>query len=132
MAQERKTLQKALVLKTVKERHDHPSADRIYETIGQDYPSISRSTVYRILNQLADSGAIRRVEVGNGANRFDCRLEEHWHIHCVDCDRVEDVPVQMPEPLVRTVEAMQYQLLTSHFTLEGRCPACRARYSPKS
>lgn len=125
MARERNTFQKAVVLKTVTSMHNHPTADQVYEAISRDYPSISRSTVYRILNQLADAGEIRRVEVGSGANRFDFCLEEHWHIHCAKCDRVEDIYVQMPDILWEAVEQTQFKLLNRHFTLEGLCPACR-------
>jgi Fe2+ or Zn2+ uptake regulation protein len=109
--------------------HNHPTADQIYDHIIREYPTISRSTVYRILNQLADTGDIRRVDVGNGANRFDFCVTEHWHIHCIQCDCVEDVEMSMPEALTAAVAKTGFQLVSPYFTLEGLCPICRKKIS---
>ena len=37
-------------------RHDHPTADAIYASIREEFPSISLGTVYRNLNLLVELG----------------------------------------------------------------------------
>ena len=41
-------------------RHDHPTADAIYASIREEFPSISLGTVYRNLNLLVELGDSRR------------------------------------------------------------------------
>ena len=67
----RNTVQRALVLKTVKALQSHASADEIYNTIVKEYPDISRGTVYRNLNLLCEMGEIQKREIPGGADRFD-------------------------------------------------------------
>ena len=71
MKETRNTFQKTAVFEMLQEMHDHPSADRVYERVRERYPNISRSTVYRILNQLAERGAVYKVMMPGAADRFD-------------------------------------------------------------
>ena len=43
--------------------HCHATADEVYEEIIQEYPTISKATVYRNLNLLSEMGEIRRLEI---------------------------------------------------------------------
>ena len=47
----------------------------MYEFIKEAYPSIGKGTVYRNLDILAEEGALRKVEVPDGPNRFDFTLK---------------------------------------------------------
>ena len=50
----RQTIQCSIVLEAVNRTKGHSTADEIYEMIHGDYPTLSRATVYRNLNRLAD------------------------------------------------------------------------------
>ena len=56
---QRNTIQCALVLETVNRMTGHVSADEVYDAIAADHPNISRATVYRNLNRLAEMGKIQ-------------------------------------------------------------------------
>ncbi|HHV30336.1 transcriptional repressor [Acetivibrio mesophilus] len=43
----------------------------------------SRGSEYRNLNLLSDIGDIRKVEMPNGAYRFDNICHNHYHLRCV-------------------------------------------------
>ena len=118
----RNTLQKEIILNTVRSMHNHPSAEEIYTAINQNYPSISKGTVYRNLSQMADSGEIRRVEVPNAPDRFDFNLNRHEHLKCRICGRVYDVNVPAPQmpPPSDGVDADGYCLI-----YHGVCADCR-------
>ena len=92
----RNTLQKEIILSTVRSMHNHPSAEEIYDAVTGQYPGISKGTVYRNLSQMADNGDIRRVEVPNAPDRFDFNLDRHEHLKCRICGRVYDVNVAPP------------------------------------
>ncbi len=72
-------------------RHDHPSADTIYENIRMIYPKISLGTVYRNLTLLENLGEIYRITTGDGADRFDGNTAPHHHFICNRCHKVMDL-----------------------------------------
>ena len=69
----RNTIQRKLVLDTVREL-DHPDAEQVYEKIITKHPHISKATVYRNLNLLAEQNEILKIETGNGPDKFDFRI----------------------------------------------------------
>ena len=87
----RNTIQKELVLKTVYELKRHLTADEVYEFIQKEHPTIGKGTVYRNLAILVQEGAVRKVEIPDGPDRFDFTLENHYHVRCVQCGNVYDV-----------------------------------------
>lgn len=54
--QRRNTKQRKLVLDAVRQSYNHPTADEIYNAVREQDDKISRGTVYRNLNLLADAG----------------------------------------------------------------------------
>ena len=125
MAQTRMTKQKQLVLATAGGRHDHPTADQIYLETRKADARISRGTVYRNLEQLSKTGALLHVKVP-GADRYDCRLDRHYHLVCTRCGTVCDVPMAYREEADKQVMDETGFAVTRHRTIfEGLCPACQ-------
>ena len=75
MTSRRNTIQKDLVRNTVYEMRRHVTANEVYEFIKEAYPTIGKGTVYRNLDILVEEGALRKVEVPDGPNRFDFTLK---------------------------------------------------------
>jgi Fur family ferric uptake transcriptional regulator len=88
----RMTRQRQVILEELRKVNTHPSADEIYEMVRKRLPRISLGTVYRNLEILAESGEIQKLENGCNLKRFDGVAEDHYHIRCLDCDRVVDAP----------------------------------------
>ena len=85
MFTKRNTIQRSLVLEAVNKLKCHATADEIYQEVTREHPNISKGTVYRNLNQLSDSGEIRKIETPGGADRFDHRCHDHYHVKCLRC-----------------------------------------------
>lgn len=92
MAARRNTLQKSVILETLCSMHNHPTAGQVYEEVRQKYPTISRSTVFRVLEQMAEEGTALRVCLTGSDDRFDSNTHRHSHIRCYVCGAVADVP----------------------------------------
>ena len=86
----RNTVQKTLILEAVCSMRTHPTADEIYEIVSKKCPAISKGTVYRGLNQLAEDGKILRVAIANAPDRYDLTVGDHAHCICNGCGRVFD------------------------------------------
>ena len=87
----RNTIQRALVLEAVQSLHNHPTSADVYEVVRARHPNISRATVYRNLGVLANRGEVLRVEVPNGADRYDFLNKPHYHAKCRICGGVFDI-----------------------------------------
>ena len=53
--------QRELVLRTVEQLCDHPTAEEIFDKAAPECPGLSLGTVYRNLNSLVEAGMVRRA-----------------------------------------------------------------------
>ena len=121
----RNTIQKRLVLDTVRRMTNHPTVEEIYERIVMEHPSVSKGTVYRNLNILAQQGEILRVQFPNAADRYDFNTRQHYHIRCRYCGKVDDVEMPYLEHLQEQItDCHGFQPLSHQIVFEGICPAC--------
>lgn len=128
----RNTIQRALVLEAVQSLHNHPTSAEVYEAVREKYPNISRATVYRNLGVLARQGEILRIEVPDGADRYDYRCTPHFHALCRECGGVFDIEMSQPYDLGSSVsDTHGFAIEGCEILFEGVCPACQAQAESK-
>lgn len=121
----RNTRQRQLILNVVRSRCDHPTAEDIYLAVQQVDNRISRGTVYRNLNLLADSGTIATVKAP-GAMRFDWRCDGHSHVVCPRCGAVADTSLPYDAALdMQASDDTGFAITMHSMVFEGICPECR-------
>ena len=91
MEQGRNTIQKQIVLDTLKSINSHPSVDELYSLIKEKHPSISKATVYRNVHKLAETGEILQVNIANDVSRYDGCTNPHHHFVCKSCSKIFDI-----------------------------------------
>lgn len=126
--QSRNTNQRKLILGLMTENYSHPTADEIYELARKADPHISRGTVYRNLNFLAEKGSILKISVPDGADHFDSTTKEHFHFHCSRCGKMCDVPESVSVEMEEAADEMELKgFLVEGYNLifTGICPACK-------
>lgn len=124
--QRRNTIQKELILNTVRNLRGHVTADEVYEEIVKDYPSVGKGTVYRNLNILAEEAEIRKVEIPDGPDRFDFTTKDHYHVICVKCKNVFDVDMEViPDLENQIVDTHGIQFLKHDIVFKGICSDCQ-------
>ena len=122
----RNTIQKELVLRAVRELGCHATAEEIYNHIIGRHPSVSKGTVYRNLNILADAGEIRRIEIPGAADCYDHFCERHYHVKCVSCGRVFDAETgELPDLLGSIRDSRGFEFLDYDIIFKGICPDCK-------
>ena len=127
----RNTIQRALVLEAVNKLKCPATAEEIYSLIAKEHPSISKVTVYRNLYHLAESGEIRRMEVPGGADRFDHRPFDHYHVRCLQCGRVFDVDMDYIDDLQQNIRDKHgFEFSGYDLMFRGICPECQKKQSP--
>lgn len=127
MKKQRDTKQRRMVLEAVLSRCDHPTADQIYSDLRMKDDKISRGTVYRNLGILAEDGDIMNVKVP-AADRFDSRLDRHYHMYCTRCGRVFDAPLPYRAEDDEQIENDTGFKINRHRVIfEGLCKDCRLK-----
>lgn len=122
---QRNTIQRSLTLEAVRTLKCHASADEIFAAVVTRHPTISRATVYRNLRQLVESGEIRKLEVPDGADRFDHECHLHYHARCLKCGRVFDVEMAYIPDLEKGIQDSHgFQFSGHDLMFKGICTQC--------
>lgn len=77
---------------------EHPTADRVYMHVREEFPNISLGTVYRNLNLLAELGEIVKITTPDGADRFDGCIKPHYHVLCTKCGKLTNLELSEKMP----------------------------------
>jgi len=118
------TRQRLIILQKLLKIKTHPTADELYDSVRQHLPRISLGTVYRNLQTLAADGKIRMLKDGERM-RFDSSLHDHYHVRCLVCGRVYDVPESAVKGLSENmIEKTDYRIVGYKVEFVGICPNC--------
>ena len=122
----RHTIQKDIVLEAVRSLATHSTAEEVYEYVHRNYPNMGKGTVYRNLNVLSEEGAIRKVGIFDGADRYDFTCKEHYHVTCIKCGAVCDVDMdEITDMMKRVRDSYGMELLGYDILFKGICPKCK-------
>lgn len=85
------TPQRLAVYKYLMGTKEHPSVETIYNSLHEEYPTMSLATVYKAIKTLVEVNLIQELNVGEGNFRYDANFLSHPHIQCVECGKVSDL-----------------------------------------
>ena len=98
---------------------------KIDKLVRKQLPRISLGTVYHNLEILFESGEIQKLELGCSQNRFDGVADDHYHIRCIDCDRVMDARPGSHVCLSYALnENTNFNMIGHKLEFISICPAC--------
>ncbi|WP_417910986.1 transcriptional repressor [Candidatus Electronema sp. PJ] len=121
----RMTHQREVILEEIGKCKGHPTADVLYERIKRKLPRISLATVYRNLEILSEAGMIKKLEISGRQKRFDRQLDQHHHIYCVQCHRVDNLKVEAVSP--DSAAEIGYRISGCRIEFFGICPECQKK-----
>ena len=73
------TAQRVAVAEYVLHTMEHPSADKVWAGVKENFPMISRATVYNTLNLFVEKGLLRALHLAPDSVLFDPNTERHHH-----------------------------------------------------
>ncbi len=123
--------QRRALLDLLMSTEEHPTAAEVARGMAAKYGPVSLSNLYRNLDILVASGHVRRLRLDGGPDRFDANLKAHYHVTCIHCQRVWDMPLG---PNTRWDLPMPpgFQPQASEVTIKGCCASCAAAPNPFS
>jgi len=106
----------------------HPTAEAIHERLREVMPTVSLTTVYKTLNDLAAAGELKRFDAG-GVAHYDPDTSPHGEAVCLKCGKISDVPCAVPDP----AGAFDgFQVTHASLTFLGYCQTCLSSTSGSS
>ena len=73
-------------------KHQHLTAEDLFEKAKQKNLKVSLATVYNTLHSFSDSGLLNRVIVDGNRCYFDTRLDNHSHFYWESTGKLTDAP----------------------------------------
>nr|WTB28256.1 transcriptional repressor [Streptomyces sp. NBC_00830]WTB35825.1 transcriptional repressor [Streptomyces sp. NBC_00830] len=127
----RSTTQRRAVLAAL-QGHPHSTAPDLEARleVGKDSKSgLSRQGLYNVLEDLTKAQLIRCIEPAGSPARYELRVgDNHHHLVCRGCGRVEDVDCTVgAAPCLDPVESKGFVIDEAEITWWGHCHACQER-----
>ena len=119
------TPQRVEIFKAIGKAIGHPSVEEIYEVVKRILPAISLDTVYRTINMFEHMGIVKKIIADNGTFRFDTNLDNHQHLICIVCGRIEDYNWVDFERLALPETSKWTDLEVANVEIKGICKDCR-------
>ena len=104
----------------------HATADELLNQVRHSLPAITIQSIYTVVQSLVDVGLVRKLEFGPTAARFEIQhFDNHHHVHCRVCGRIDDVPCQYgAAPCMTPVETHGMVIDTADVVYHGTCAGC--------
>jgi Fe2+ or Zn2+ uptake regulation protein len=127
---QRVTMPRLLVHRLVRRGAEHVTPDQVHAALAPDHPGLSPATIYGTLDLLDELGFVRRVSTPRGATLYDPRTDEHHHVICRECGRVQDVEGAVDTRAVEAAaRAAGFAVEHGQVALSGLCRECAAKAS---
>ena len=123
----RSTAPRRAVLDTLSQG-GHLDAGDVFESLKHDLPGTSLQAVYIVLGALTNAGLLRKIDSGGGPSRYEARIgDNHHHLVCRICDRIEDVDCAIgAAPCLTPSDAAGFTIEEAEVVYHGVCAACTA------
>lgn len=121
------TPKRLAILETLEGESGYASPEELWKRLRDRFERLGLPTVYRNLEELAESGVLTKVLHPNRQlyYYFCSNHEHHHHFVCLSCRKVEDIPSCGIEALEREVTSRIGGRVLSHILqLNGLCSGC--------
>ena len=127
----RLTRQRQILLDLIDKSGEHLDAEHLYELAKKQDPRLNRVTVYRTLKMLKAGGLVDELDLMHhegDQHYYETRLkQEHAHVICLRCGKVEEFYGEPLQKLRRQVEShFGFQILIARTEIGGYCSHCQA------
>ncbi|MCQ6274315.1 transcriptional repressor [Bacillus sp. V3B] len=120
------TPQRQEMISILKNTKQHLTAEEIFTELGKQFSSVSITTVYNNLKLFVKLGFVKELQFGEGLSKFEWKDEEHYHIICSSCGKIEDFHY----PRLKEVEAFaqdlsKFKIKNHQLQFYGICIDCK-------
>ena len=109
----------------------HIAAEDVASLVRERLGAVSTQTVYDALRVCTEVGLMRRIEPAGSPARYERRAgDNHHHLVCRHCGRIEDVECAVGHaPCLSADRDHGFHIDEAEVTYWGACPECRTKQS---
>ena len=127
----RLTRQRKILLDLIDKTGQHLDAERLYQLAQEKDPKLNRVTVYRTLKLLKEGGLVDELDLMHQAGEQHFyetrRKQEHAHVICLSCGKVEEFFGEPLQRLRKQIEAhFGFQIVLARTEVGGYCSHCQS------
>ena len=121
------TPQRLAVLRVLAVSEGHPSVERIYETVRQEFPTTSIATIYKTVNLLKQINELLEISFPDWGNRYDgYKPFPHPHVICVRCKKIIDPDLgSLKDITAEAADQTGFDILSHRLDFFGICGDCK-------
>ena len=122
------TPERLAILEEIYSTPDHFEPDDLFLRLRQKKARVSRATVYRTLDLLAQNGFVSKVSVGPNQTQYENTLAQahHEHLVCLECGKIIEFQDAEIERLQKAVcEEHSFRATKHNLIIFGLCSECR-------
>lgn len=117
--------QRDMILNYLRSIDGHVTPEQVFKEMNTDEQKISLATVYRNLNILVEMNEIKKIAHPIEGYQYDKTTEPHYHLHCVECDRIVDLKIPYMDKLNEELSSQSgLSIRTHNIMAEGICEDC--------
>lgn len=120
----RKTPERFAILSRSLRLPEHFSGDALADLMERDGYHVSRSTVYNTLALLCEAEILVCHRFGNRAARYEVALQNHCHLICRRCGKVEEVESPDFAGVIRSMASEGFRPTSFSASVYGLCADC--------
>ncbi len=116
----------------IAEQTGHFTASELEEVVRSRRLGISRATLFRALDLLAELGVVERLDLPTGEHAYvPCARAHHHHVICSRCGRTAEADdCGVAEAVAEISRRTGFRIDTHRLELFGLCRHCQARTRP--
>ena len=126
----RLTRQRQILLELIDKSGQHLDAEKLFQMAQEKDPKLNRVTVYRTLKLLKEGGLVDELDLmhyGGDQHYYETRTkQEHAHVICLRCGKVEEFFGEPLQRLKRQIEShFGFQIVLARTEVGGYCSHCQ-------
>ncbi|AXH15415.1 Fur family transcriptional regulator [Malaciobacter mytili] len=102
----------------------HMNIDDLYKKLLSKFPSISLATIYKNVNAMIEKVFLNEVKIPNAKSVYELVKEEHSHLVCSSCGKIEDIELDTSSLLKEAISSKNYTIKETSVVFTGICPDC--------
>lgn len=115
--------QRIIIYKYLIENQIHPSIDQIYNSLKENNPTLSKTTVYNTIRLFIENGILSKIYCDDKEMRYDINTHNHMHFVCDKCGEIYDI--KSDNKVFQIDEIQGHKINHTSISFRGICKNCR-------
>ena len=125
------TPQRLEIMRYLDKNRIHPNVDHIYTQLKKKNPSLSKTTVYNVIDDLSENGVIQVLTINKSEILCDFNNNPHHHFMCKECGSIFDLEDRYNFDIIERIRSEGFRVDEAFGYFRGLCISCNKKNERK-